>query len=457
MKFSNPKQLWIRGATATLILGSAILFSGSHPGSQSILLSRSDARPELRFIQVQAADQRRRSQIVNLGMSIEFVRSDSVWGFATTQAIRQFESSGFSVLGVFDPAMGRGGHMGSLDFPAQDARFRNNTEMLAFLKNLNMKHADITRIVSIGKSFGGKDIWALQINSTPEALMDGLSQKPGIVYMGSHHAREHVSSELPAHFAEYLLKNRQDPKIANLIDTRDIWIIPTVNPDGKEYDIENGNYRFWRKNRRDNKDGTFGVDLNRNYGYQWGTGGSSKNPNDDTYMGLSPFSEPETIAIKDFVEARSNLKVLLSFHTFSELILYPWGHTDNPIANPRDRQVFETMAKTMSKWNGYKPEQSSDLYIASGDTTDWAYGTKGIFAFTFELSPSGGGFGGAGGFYPGTTVLDKVLKDNIEPCLYLLDLADDPYRVLNGPTAYLPNIIQPSVSPDKIWSRGIQL
>jgi carboxypeptidase T len=90
-----------------------------------------------------------------------------------------------------------------------------------------------------------------------------------------------------------------------------------------------------------------------------------------------------------------------------------------------DRQVFENMARTMAKWNNYKPQQSSELYIASGDTTDWAYGTLGIFAFTFELSPRSMW---RGGFYPGEGVLDKVFEDNLKPSLYLIEMADDPYR-----------------------------
>jgi carboxypeptidase T len=150
-------------------------------------------------------------------------------------------------------------------------------------------------------------------------------------------------------------------------------------------------------------------------------------------MGPQPFSEPESQAVRDFVSSHTNLKVLLSYHTFSELILYPWGHTDASIGNERDHRVFTTMAQTMSRWNGYKPQQSSELYIASGDTTDWAYGTYGIFAFTFELTPKSM-FGG--GFYPGAGVIDSTFRANLAPALYLIDLADDPYRAIDqGPGA----------------------
>jgi carboxypeptidase T len=146
-------------------------------------------------------------------------------------------------------------------------------------------------------------------------------------------------------------------------------------------------------------------------------------------MGPSAFSEPETQAIKAFIDTHTNITVLLSFHTFSELILYPWGGKVEPIAKENDHKVFETMAKKMATWNGYTPEQASALYVASGDTTDWAYGVHGIFAFTFELDPKDMWSGG--GFYPGAGVIDDVVKKNTEPVLYMLELADNPYRVLN--------------------------
>jgi carboxypeptidase T len=158
-------------------------------------------------------------------------------------------------------------------------------------------------------------------------------------------------------------------------------------------------------------------------------------------MGTEPFSEPETQAIRNFVGSQENAKILLSFHTFSELILYPWGHTYEPITDAKDRSVFEKMAITMAKWNQYAPQSSSDLYIASGDTVDWAYGEHRIFAFTFELSPKSMW---NGGFYPGAGIIDKVFQDNLQPCLYLMDMAGNPYQVLeNEPTGWLRSYVEP--------------
>lgn len=250
--------------------------------------------------------------------------------------------------------------------------------------------------------------------------------------MGGHHAREHLSVEMPLKFINYLVTNyrNNNERVKSLVDNRDIHIIPAVNPDGLEYDIASGSYRMWRKNRVKNSGNSYGVDLNRNYGYQWGTGGSSSSPSSDTFMGPRPFSEPESLAIKNYVEAHENITILLSFHSFSKLILYPWGHKYDSIENDTDRVVHEKMAEKMSTWNGYEPQQSSDLYIASGDTTDWSYGVHKIFSFTFELDPANNGFGGDG-FYPGPTAIESSFNKNLEPLLYMLDLADNPYRVLN--------------------------
>ncbi len=396
-----------------------------------------------RFVQVAAKDRVERSRIANLGASIEAVRSDSVWVIADPSSLKNLRESGFQILGDFDVSVARGGHDGLFDFPSEDARFHNATEMTAALRMLEQRHADIARVSSIGKTVEGRDIWALQINTTPEHLVAGLSTKPGVIFMGNHHAREHVSAEIPLMLAQHLLGNRDDAQIAALLESRDIWIIPMVNPDGVEYDIATEKYRMWRKNRAKNRDGTMGVDLNRNYGYKWGTGGSSSSGSSDTFMGPQPFSEPESSAIRDFVSAHQNARVLLSFHTFSELILYPWGHTYDPISDKKDLQVFETMARTMAQWNKYTPQQASDLYIASGDTTDWAYGTHKMFAFTFELSPKDMW---SGGFYPGAKILDRVFEDNLRPSLYMIEVADNPYKVIGGqPSGWLENYVLPSV------------
>lgn len=407
---------------------------------------------EMRFIQVAAKNKEARTAIANAGVSIEAIRSDSVWGFANQNAIKRLEEKGIKVLGNFNYDVGRGGHENMFGFPVADAKFHDYAEVKIALNELMTKNDDIAKVQSMGQSIEKREILALHINTNPESLASGMSNKPGAIFMGNHHAREHLSVEIPLMYAQYLLKNRQDPAIASLLDTRDIWIIPMVNPDGSEWDISTGKYKYWRKNRRNNGDGTYGVDLNRNYGFKWGTGGSDTDTSSDIYMGKAPFSEPETQAVRNFIDAHTNANVLITFHTFSELILYPWGHTYNEIGSAKDLAVFKKMAETMATWNKYTPEQASDLYIASGDTTDWAYGEHGIFAFTFELSPASMW---QGGFYPGAGVIDKVFQDNIKPCMYLLEIADDPYQAVDGaPTGMLQNYVEPRLLTEQLWSNS---
>jgi len=436
---------------AALTLFSSLLLSSISITSTAYGSSRPD---EMRFIQIGAKNKIERTIISNLGVSIEAVKSDSVWAIANSKQILKLQNDGYKVLGNFDLKTARGGHENSFGFPPEDSRFHTYQQLLAALQELQVKNSDISSLQSIGNSIEGRDLWALHINSTASDLTSGSSNKPGAIFMGNHHAREHVSLEIPLMLAQYLLGHRRDPRISRMLDTRDLWIIPMVNPDGAEYDVATNEYRYWRKNRRKNKDGTFGVDLNRNYGFEWGTGGSDTETSSDVYMGTEPFSEPETQAIRDFVEKHLNTKILLSFHTFSELILYPWGHSYDKISKSDDQRTFEKMAQTMAKWNHYTPEQASDLYIASGDTTDWAYGKHGIFAFTFELSPSDMM---DGGFYPGEKIIDRVFRDNIQPCLYMIDLADNPYRVLDKPSfnsqrkSWLKNYVQPHAPESIFW------
>ena len=395
----------------------------------SITAAAQESPQDRRFIQVQAKDKYDRTKLSNLGMSIEALTSDTVWGFATLRQLNKIRENGFNVLGNYEFEAGRGGHANLLDFPRDDARFHNYERLTQDLQALSKANPELVAVQSIGKSVQGRNIWAVHINSDTADLASGVSQKPGIIFMGNHHAREHLSLEVPFLLIRHLLDHKKDQAISELLNSRDIWVIPMVNPDGAEYDIEKGNYRWWRKNRRDNRDGTFGVDLNRNYSYKWGTGGSDDDTSSEVYMGPEPFSEPETQSIRDFVKSHLNTKILLSFHTFSELILYPWGHTYDPVSKKKDFDTYKKLAETMAQWNHYTPQQSSALYIASGDTTDWAYGEFGIFAFTFELSPKSSF---SGGFYPGAKVIDRVFQANLQPCLYLIKMAEDPYQALNA-------------------------
>lgn len=397
----------------TLVLTSALTFS-------SIKQAKSTDQ-QYYWMKISAQDKFQRSVIANTGAAIEIVQDDYVIAYGNDIELEKIRKLGW--------LQASSNLAEEKDFPAKDSIYHNYNELTAELQQLANKNPDLVQLTSIAKTTEGRDMWALRISSD----LAHADQKPAAIYMGGHHAREHLSVELPLMWAQYLIEQyrAQNSRIVSLINSRDIHIIPTVNPDGMEYDIKDGTYKMWRKNRSANADGTFGVDLNRNYGYQWGTGGSSSNTNSETYKGTKPFSEIETVAIKNYIETHINITTLLTFHSYSKLILYPWGHKFDSMDIANDLAVHETMAKKMAEWNGYTPEQSSALYIASGDTTDWSYGAHKIISFTFELDPSSNGFGG-GGFYPGPDVIKPVFQKNLEPCLYLLEYADNPYRVLKA-------------------------
>ncbi len=392
----------------------------------TVAATSASASAEIQYwMKIRATNKFERSHIANTGISIEVTREDFVVGTGTLD-----EKIAIEKLGLLEVSFPLTEEM---DFPSKDAAFHNYSEMTDKLRELTTKNSDIAEMTSIGKSVEGRDIWVVRISGN----LEQANTLPAVIFMGGHHAREHLSIELPIYYIEYLLSeyNQGNPRIQRLINGRDIHIIPMVNPDGAEFDIATGSYKSWRKNRKKNSNNSWGVDLNRNYSFGWGGGGASTNPGSDTYRGPAAFSEPESLAVKNYVEKNENITILLSFHTFSQLILYPWGHVYESIANTRDKQVHETMAAKMAQWNGYKPQQSSELYIASGDTTDWSYGEHKIISFTFELDPANSGWG-SGGFYPGAGIIPEVQRKNLEPVLYLIEYADNPYRSIdqtNGP------------------------
>jgi carboxypeptidase T len=370
------------------------------------------------WVIVDAVDTEARSKVADAGVSIEEITPERVGGIATAGAVERLKK-----LGIPFTAQDLAQRFHVEDFPVEDAAFHDYARMTAELNKLAASAPGLASVFSIGKSLQGRDLFALRLNTSAQGT--DASDKPGILFLGTHHAREHLSTEVPLLLAKHLIDNRDTPEIKALLAGRDVYIVPMVNPDGVEYDITGGQYHMHRKNMRPSADGDMGVDLNRNYGFHWAEGGASDNPGDETYHGPSAFSEPETQAVKAFIESRGNLKVLLSYHTYSELILYPWGYTHDPMDDSRAHAAYETMAGTMAKMTGYTPEQSSKLYIASGDTTDWAWGAHKIFSFTFELTPKSMW---GGGFYPGAGAIASTAAANIRPALYLIDLADDPYR-----------------------------
>jgi carboxypeptidase T len=370
------------------------------------------------WVTVKAADKYARTRLLEAGMDIVEINKDSVSGFAGPHTMGLLSSKAFVVqsrmtLAEYAARLNK-------DFPAADAAYHNFKETTDLLKSMAAKNPDIASLFSIGKTTEGRDIWCLRINSTAKGK--AASSKPGALYIGNHHAREHLSNEVPLLLAAWLLDHRNDADIKGYIANLDIYVIPMLNPDGAEFDIKTGSYQYFRKNMSVNSDKSRGVDLNRNYDSWWCEAGASTYPGADTYCGPKAFSEPESQAVKKFIEERKNLKTHISYHTYASEILYPWGGSDADVPNAKDKQVFEKVGAEMGKITGYRSYKSSEMYIATGDSCDWAYAAAGIFAFTFELEGKG--------FYPGAAIITKTVTSNIKAAVYLLSVTDNPYKAI---------------------------
>jgi murein tripeptide amidase MpaA len=262
-------------------------------------------------------------------------------------------------------------------------------DIYLYIDGLVADHPGLASSEVVGQSIQGRDIVAMRITGPGDP--GGRAQ---VVINACQHAREWVSPPTVLFAAESLLNGYgTDQRITDLMDRVEFIVLPMVNPDGYRYTWTN--YRLWRKNRRNNGNGTYGVDLNRNWSYAWGGSGSSGNSSSDIYRGPSPFSEPETSLVADYIEALPRGAAHIDFHSFSQLILYPWGYTYSDAPEP-DRTAFEGLAVNMSveiqgvHGQYYVPQPASDLYIADGIMSDWSYGEAGMWGFTIELRPNSG-------------------------------------------------------------------
>ncbi|MFA1822597.1 M14 family zinc carboxypeptidase [Virgibacillus oceani] len=257
---------------------------------------------------------------------------------------------------------------------SSDEDYRSFEQYEQELHEIAEQYPNIAALHVIGESREGNPIYALEISDSL-----GETGEPESVHMALYHAREWPTGEMAMDLAHHLTDGYgENDQVTQVVDDIKTWIIPVVNPDGFIHSYED--YRMWRKNRVDNGDGTFGVDLNRNHSYLWGSdNGSSGNTDSNTYRGTDPFSEPETAALRDFFLERNVITTITS-HTHGELILYPWAHKYDVVPDPE----IEIMAAAMSDFNGYADIPAMGLYPQSGDYLDWMYGTMRGISFTFE-------------------------------------------------------------------------
>ncbi|MBX7269509.1 zinc carboxypeptidase [Micromonospora sp. Llam7] len=384
-----------------------------------------------------------RNAVARTGAAIDYSEHGVLHISATRAEAAAITRLGFRLEAIAALPTDRGqaeGDVGIFGFPSADANYHDYPEMIAAVNKVVADHPTIARKVSIGTSYEGRDLVAVKISDNVATDED----EPEILFNSQQHAREHLTVEM----AIYLLNQftdgyGSDSRITSLVNGREIWVVPSVNPDGSEYDIATGSYRSWRKNRQPNSGSSYvGTDLNRNWSYNWGCcGGSSGSTSSDTYRGPSAFSAPETQALRNFVNSRvvggvQQIKANIDFHTYSQLVLWPYGYTYNntaPGMSADQYNTFATIGQQMAATNGFTPQQSSDLYITDGSSIDWMWAAHGIWAYTFELYP---GSASGGGFYPPDEVIPQQTSRNREAVLILSEYADCPYRAIGKQAQY---------------------
>ena len=284
----------------------------------------------------------------------------------------------------------------------------------------------ITQKYSIGSSVEGRTIWAVKISDNPNTN----ENEPAVGFDALVHAREPQSMATQMYFIWYLLENYgTDPEATYLVNNREIYCVPCFNPDGYEYnrqtDPNGGGY--WRKNRRNNGGGCYGVDLNRNFGYQWGydNQGSSPDPCASTYRGESAFSEPESQAIRDLAIAK-NYGTHFNMHTHGGYILYPWGYINEETP---DSLTYREFAALLTSYSGYAYGSGGQLlgYNSNGSVRDWMYGEQTdknkIYGYTIEIGNA---------FWPSQSEIFPIAQQNLKTMIYQSFLAGEYIKLENA-------------------------
>ncbi|CRK61384.1 Carboxypeptidase T [Alloactinosynnema sp. L-07] len=385
------------------------------------------ARASAEYLVSGARTAQDRSAIAGTGAAINGPDDSRLQVSATPNEVAKIRALGFRVDPAAAPARTQGA-MAPADFPSQDSNYHNYSEMVAEIDKAVADHPGIISKQVYGKSHLNRDLIAIKISDN--VATD--ENEPEAMFNAHQHAREHLTVEMALYLISMLTDGYSgDSRIKGIVDSREIWILPNVNPDGGEFDISTGSYQMWRKNRQPNAGSSnVGTDLNRNWSYKWGCcGGSSGDTSSETYRGPAAESAPEVKAMVNFINGRvvggvQQITVGIDFHTYGELILWPYGYTYNdtdPGLSVDDQKIFSTIGSAMGQKNNYRPQQSSDLYITDGSILDWLWSKHRIYAYTFEMY-------GNGSFYPGDEIIPAQTSRNKEAVLHLLDYADCPKR-----------------------------
>ena len=310
--------------------------------------------------------------------------------------------------------------------------YYTHQEIIDHLEELSNEYPSlVSSLQVIGQSLEGRDIYAVKLSDNPN--ID--ENEPEVLYTGLHHAREPMSYMNLFYYMYWLVENYNTDQLASgILNNRELWFIPCLNPDGLIYNQEyapNGG-GMQRKNHREtcsnnnNSNNWDGIDLNRNYSYMWGYDdqGSSPNPCYQTYRGASSFSEPETQAIRDFVQDH-NFVAAFNYHSYGNLLIHPFGYVAGLLPPEPDLTIFREYGNEMTKYNNYLMGTGIETvgYTVNGEADDWFYGQEGIYAYTPEVGNSNDGF------WPASDRILPLAEENLYPNQFLSLIVGSNYDV----------------------------
>jgi carboxypeptidase T len=288
--------------------------------------------------------------------------------------------------------------------------YHNFDEMVVELEDTVNQFPGLASLEVGASTYEGRSVYVLTLTDS-----SSTQEKTPFLITGTHHAREWISTEVPLAFIQYMVNGfGNNDIVTELLKTSTFVIVPMLNPDGGVYSRQKS--RMWRKNRNKVKGKmTKGIDNNRNYPYKWGGRGASASGWSQTYRGPKAASEIETQLVINLQE-QHGFKAAVSFHSYSELILWPWGYTNK--IQTTDHDIFRLHGNKMGEIMGYRPMQASGLYEASGIFDDTLYATYGVLAYTVELGRQ---------FVPREEQVPEINEKSINALLYLFTNARDPF------------------------------
>ncbi|KAL5288077.1 hypothetical protein ACFFRR_008745 [Megaselia abdita] len=258
-------------------------------------------------------------------------------------------------------------------------------ETYSWMESLAEKYPNLIETIVGGKTYEDRQILGVKLSYK--------KGNKGIFLEGGMHSREWIGPAAVSYFLNEFLTST-DPAIRDLAENYDWYIFPHANPDGYAYTRAPDGDRLWRMTRSKQNNGCYGVDPNRNWDFHWREVGISEVPCDETFAGESAFSEIETKSLSEYIKSlKGKIELYISFHSFSQYVLYPYGHTKRLPDNFKDyQQIYNASVEAVGKRYGTKYTGGNihdAIYAASGGSIDWVFGhgiTK--LAFAYELRPS---------------------------------------------------------------------